>query len=97
MCYNVLDCILHRILFTVKEHETLFVDWSDITSWQYYINICNMHGLESCSLSVYNMMRDCGCRYTLLTVQTNGVLQYFEIYGGGAVCGGGHCLGFVYM
>jgi hypothetical protein len=94
VCYNVLDCKLHRTLFTVKEHETLFVDWFDITSWQYYkyVNICNMHGLESCSISVYDMMRECGYKYTPLAVQTIGVLQYFEIWGGG-----GHCLGSVYM
>jgi len=80
---------LHRILFTVKEHEIVVVYWTDFTSWQYYINICNVYGLESCSLSVYDIMRECGCKYSLLAVQRIGVLQYFKIGVGWGVGGGG--------
>ena len=48
-----------------------------------------MHGLESCSLSVYDIMRECGCKYTLLAVQRIGVLQYFEFFFWGGGGGGG--------
>jgi hypothetical protein len=86
VCYNILDCKWHRILFTVKEHEIVVVYWTDFTSWQYYINICNMHGLESCSLSVYDIMGECGWKYTLLAVRKIGVLHFFFLRGWGWWC-----------
>jgi hypothetical protein len=57
VCYSILNCKLHRILFRVKAHETLFVNWIDITSWQYCINIPNMHALHSCSLLICDSER----------------------------------------